>query len=113
MTTAPVHAVRSTGLLAEKEMQKMEYLLCDKCKKSGFKRPSACCPGDFPKAGDHVAFLSDKQTEKGPSSGVITISCGKQILINHSDCSEEFSVDSLVINKKTRHHKGGVLWMFD
>ena len=86
--------------------------MCDKCKKKGFVRPSACCPGNLPKAGDRVEFLSDRQTEKGPSAGKITISRGTQILISHSDCSEEFCVDDLVIDRKTRHHRGGTLWVF-
>lgn len=62
------------------------------------------------KAGDHVEFLSDKQTEKGPSVGTIKISRGNQVLISHSDCSEEFNAADLHVHKKTTHHRGGTLW---
>jgi hypothetical protein len=62
------------------------------------------------KAGDYVEFLSDKQTEKGPSSGSILISRGRLVVIEHSDCQEEFNTDNLLVHKKTTHHKGGILW---
>ncbi|MCK4843074.1 MAG: hypothetical protein KAT04_14530 [Methylococcales bacterium] len=62
-------------------------------------------------AGEHVEFLSDKQTEKGPSAGTIRISMGDKILIEHSDTKEEFKISELDIIRKTTHRKGGVLWM--
>lgn len=65
---------------------------------------------DYMKAGDYVEFLSDKQTEKGPSSGKIKISMGDQLLIEHSDCTEEFKRSKLQVHKQTTHHKGGILW---
>ena len=65
------------------------------------------------KAGDYVEFLSDKQTEKGPSAGTVSISRGSQIIIRHSDCTEEFNSSDLVIHKKTTHHKGGTLWILE
>ena len=89
----------------------MKFLLCEKCKKAGFVKPSACCFGSYPEAGDNIEFLSDKQTEKGPIAGIISISTGNRILVKHSDSSEEFCVDELLINKKTRHRKGGRLWV--
>lgn len=89
----------------------MRYLLCRKCKKVGFTRPSACCFSGYPKAGDYIEFLSDRQTDKGPSSGIITISSGEKILLKHSDCTEEFDVGDLVIVKKTKHRNGGILWI--
>lgn len=63
------------------------------------------------KAGDKIEFLSDKQTERGPSAGFIKLSCGKQILVRHSNVSEEFCVDDLIVERKTEHHKGGTLWV--
>ncbi|NCD13707.1 MAG: hypothetical protein EOL92_00555 [Bacteroidia bacterium] len=87
------------------------FILCEKCKKTGFVRPSACCPGGHPKAGDHVEFLSDMQTEKGPSAGVITISCGNKILVKHSDTTEEFIINNLMVVKRTTHNNGNTLWM--
>lgn len=89
----------------------MNFILCAKCKKAGFVRPSACCPSGFPEAGDCIEFLSDKQTEKGPSAGTIHISCGKQLLVKHSDCTEEFNTDNLEIVRKTKGHDGRTLWM--
>ena len=63
------------------------------------------------KAGDYVEFMSDRQTEKGPSAGVIKISRGNDLLIKHSDCTEEFRADQLIVERETTHRKGGVLWM--
>jgi|GEM_PF-4020521 len=88
-----------------------KFILCASCKKRGFVRPSACCHGGYPSAGDYVEFLSDKQTEKGPSAGKISISCGNRILVRHSDTTEEFVVENLLVKKRTKHRKGGVLWI--
>jgi len=60
--------------------------------------------------GDYVEFLSDRQTEKGPSTGKIKSSMGGKLLIEHSDCVEEFTLAGIQIHKKTTHRKGGVLW---
>lgn len=37
------------------------------------------------RAGDCAEFLSDRQTEKGPSSGTITDVTGDHVTIRHSD----------------------------
>lgn len=62
------------------------------------------------KAGDSVEFMSDRQTEKGPSGGSVRISRGNDVLIRHSDCEEEFNAADLHVHKKTTHHRGGTLW---
>ncbi len=82
-------------------------ILCDECSEL------PCHAGKNMQAGDHVEFMSDKQTEKGPSAGVIRISMGDQILIEHSDTKEEFHISELDIVRKTTHHKGGVLWILE
>lgn len=48
-------------------------------------------PQDFtPQIGDHVEFLSDRQTEKGPSGGRVVIVEGSKVAIRHSDAVEWF-----------------------
>lgn len=65
--------------------------------------------------GDCAEFLTDKQTEKGPSSGAITNVSGDSVTIRHSDNpGEEFSKQALSVNRETRHHDGiRKLWIFD
>lgn len=62
-------------------------------------------------AGDYVEFMSDRQTEKGPSAGKIKISRGDDLLIEHSDCTEEFKASQLQVERKSEHRKGGTLWV--
>ena len=61
--------------------------------------------------GDHVEFLSDRQTDKGPSAGAVRGVNNGKVLISHSDCNESFRVSDLMIHMETTHHKGGVLWL--
>lgn len=66
---------------------------------------------DRMKVGDYIEFLSDRQTEKGPSIGFVKTIVGTRVLIQHSDCSEEFNYNQLIVKKKTTHHDGGTLWI--
>jgi len=92
----------------------MNSLLCSNCKKKGFINPSACCPGNSSfQVGDHIEFLSDEQTEKGPSTGVVEIVDSNRIVINHSDITEEFFINDLSINRKSKHYNGKTLWILN
>ena len=68
------------------------------------------------KVNDHVEFMSDLQTEKGPSAGtVIQViqNIAKQVVIRHSDHpGETFIIEDLIIQKETMY-KGGPekLWI--
>jgi uncharacterized protein YukJ len=73
------------------------------------------------KLGDLVEFLSDKQTEKGPSSGsIIEIDTDEKsgtqisIVVKHSDCPKEvFHLSHLNVNRKVEREDGKVLWICD
>ena len=43
-----------------------------------------------PQVGDKVEFVSDRQTEKGPSSGLVVAVEDDQVAIRHSDTVEWF-----------------------
>lgn len=61
--------------------------------------------------GDAVEFDSDRQTEKGPSSGRVVVRWGSQVSISHSDTVEWFEVADLVVSRVSTHHRGGKLWI--
>ena len=59
----------------------------------------------LPRSGDIVEFLSDGQTEKGPSSGsVVEVDYhGDTCVIQHSDVRETFVMSRVVVAKYSRH----------
>lgn len=62
--------------------------------------------------GDHVEFLSDYQTEKGPSAGTCVIVEGDRVAIKHSDCVEWFDRKALELERRSTHGRtGGDLWL--
>lgn len=66
------------------------------------------------KEGDWVEFDSDRQTDKGPSSGKVIKVEGDEVTIRHSDDpGEVFSIAALKVKLKTEHYRGGTLWIFD
>ena len=67
-----------------------------------------CVPLDgVMRAGDVVEFISDRQTEKGPSSGTIIVSTDVSVTISHSDHpGEEFSKEALHVKGEFRHKDG-------
>lgn len=73
-----------------------------------------CVPLDgVMRAGDVCEFISDRQTEKGPSRGTIIVSTDASVTISHSDHpGEEFSKNALRVKGEFRH-KDGVrkLWV--
>jgi hypothetical protein len=62
------------------------------------------------KVGDLIEFLSDSQTDKGPSLGVVKAINGGKALINHSDTFELFVIKDLLISKKITHNRVGTFW---
>lgn len=66
------------------------------------------------KVGDAVEFISDRQTEKGPSSGRVVERNGESVTIAHSDSpGESFRVEDLRVQRLSIHHKGGLLWVLE
>ena len=65
------------------------------------------------KVGDAVEFLSDQQTQKGPSSGRVIEREGLTVTVQHSDHpGEVFSVADLSVDKLSSHHRDGApLWI--
>lgn len=61
--------------------------------------------------GDAVEFDSDRQTEKGPSSGRVVLRRGSQVAISHSDAVEWFDVNELRVERLSTHYRGGKLWI--
>ena len=63
--------------------------------------------------GDCVEFISDKQTEKGPSSGTVTNVTADNVTIQHSDHpGETFSKRKLRVKGEVRHRDGiRKLWL--
>ena len=75
-------------------------------------------PGAVPidgkmRVGDCVEFLSDRQTEKGPSAGTVTKRDGNKVVIKHSDHpGEEFDISTLRMRGELRHRDGiSKLWL--
>ncbi len=62
--------------------------------------------------GDYVEFLSDRQTEKGPSTGRVVAISNDRVTIRHSDCTEDFKRCELILKKESDHRKGRVFWQF-
>jgi len=66
----------------------------------------AKCLSFSPKIDDKVEFESDKQTEKGPSSGTVTKVDKGKVIVEHSDHpGEEFAINKLEVkrfNPRTR-----------
>jgi hypothetical protein len=59
----------------------------------------------MPRHGDIVEFLSDRQTEKGPSSGTV-IAIDRDIdlcRIRHSDTIETFKMSKVLVKRYNRH----------
>ncbi len=57
--------------------------------------------------GHLVEFMSDRQTDKGPSCGECERRVGNKVLIRHSDGREMFDVTVLKVKKLSRHWKIG------
>ena len=59
------------------------------------------------RVGDAVEFMTDMQTEKGPSAGTVQSVSGDKIVIMHSDHpGEEFSKSKLIVKAEHRHRDG-------
>lgn len=66
------------------------------------------------KEGDLVEFDSDRQTEKGPSSGkVVSVSNGNVTIAHSDDPGEVFAISELTVEKVTVSASGETLWVFD
>lgn len=65
------------------------------------------------KIGDAVEFLSDRQTEKGPSAGRVIERSHKTVTIEHSDHPGEcFAAAKLSVERLSKHYMDGApLWM--
>ena len=64
------------------------------------------------KEGDLVEFLSDKQTEKGPSSGKIVDVDGDKVVIAHSDDPVEvFFAQEIKVHSRNVNDDGKILWL--
>ena len=59
----------------------------------------------LPRKGDIVEFLTDAQTEKGPSSGsVIAVNYkDRTCVIQHSDTEESFLMPDVIVGRYRRH----------
>lgn len=59
----------------------------------------------MPRVNDVVEFLSDKQTEKGPSAGYVkSVNYKKNTcVISHSDTEEDFYCPTVRVLKYVRH----------
>lgn len=68
-----------------------------------------------PAVGDLVEFESDRQTEKGPSSGRIVSTNGRfgTCVIQHSDDQELFFIDQVKAKRLTRSYRGEPLWILE
>ena len=72
-----------------------------------------------PWVGDRVEFLSDKQTEKGPSAGqvqYVTVGGGYNVMIQHSDCTEWFNTYEVKVKElidKSTAEKNDRLWKLE
>lgn len=67
---------------------------------------------DGMKVGDAIEFLSDRQTEKGPSAGRVISRAGDVVCIRHSDDpGEMFDASTLIVERLSTHRHGGQLWM--
>jgi hypothetical protein len=70
-------------------------------------------PQRFPQVGDKVEFLSDRQTEKGPSAGTVRRANWQSgmVTIRHSDHpGEEFDWARVAIKKFALAKDGRPLW---
>lgn len=66
------------------------------------------------KEGDLVEFESDRQTEKGPSSGkVVSVSNGNVTVAHSDDPGEVFAISKLAVKKVTVSASGETLWVID
>ena len=63
------------------------------------------------KAGDLIEFLSDRQTDKGPSSGVCVRNNGSTLTLSHSDIDDDiWSVDKLRVERVGWTRDGRRYW---
>lgn len=58
------------------------------------------------KPGDYVEFLSDRQTEKGPSMGRVVSISNDRVTIRHSDCTEDFKRCNKILHTGTGYLHG-------
>jgi hypothetical protein len=67
------------------------------------------------KVDDQIEFLSDKQTEKGPSSGkVVAVGNKDTVIIKHSDDPGElFTSSKLLVKSRTMKPGGIVHWTLE
>ncbi len=73
-------------------------------------------PGFLPQAFDYVEFLSDQQTEKGPSSGrvISTNYTTRTCVIQHSDHpGETFNIDEVRYERLSHKPTGESLWILE
>jgi hypothetical protein len=56
-----------------------------------------------PAEGDLVEFKSDRQTDKGPSSGRVLAVDGDRVKIAHSDCEEWFTWPKLDLERRAEN----------
>ena len=64
--------------------------------------------------GDIVEFLSDLQTEKGPSSGTCVANHGDVVIIDHSDAyGDSFKIKELRVKHFKKYEDGRRYWGFE
>ena len=64
-----------------------------------------------PSLDDTVEFLSDRLTEKGPSSGKVILVDETYCVVRHSDTpGEVFFFDDVEVVKQSPRHDGGAYW---
>lgn len=70
-------------------------------------KPGATPLDGVMRAGDCVEFISDLQTEKGPSTGYIAEVDDTTVRIRHSDhLGESFESTELIVKMETRYRDG-------
>jgi hypothetical protein len=70
-------------------------------------KPGAVPLDGIMRSGDVVEFMSDMQTEKGPSSGTVISIMPGEVVIRHSDHpGENFDTSHLMVKGEYRHKDG-------
>lgn len=69
--------------------------------------------GEEIEVGDAVEFMSDIQTEKGPSAGTVASRIDDEVYICHSDTCEWFDRRRLDVERKTTRSDGRTLWILE
>lgn len=68
-------------------------------------------PAKAMKPGAVIEFLSDQQTDKGPSSGTCVSNDGETIVLSHSDTEhDEFRAEELRVERVGTTHDGRDYW---